>query len=65
MKSGMRMLSITKIFEKCFDCPLHKSEQMNGEFCHNERPYREITDNDTKPFPKWCKAKILGEENVQ
>lgn len=62
MKSEMR--SITKTFEKCWRCPVHHSEQqLGGEWCYNERPYREITKNDTEPFPEWCKAKILGKEN--
>lgn len=63
MENKMRTLSITKIFERCLDCPQHRSEQMNDEFCYNERPYRKIADNDTEPFPEWCKAKILGKED--
>lgn len=48
------MRSITKTFRRCWDCPMHKNEQMNGEFCYNERPYREILPTDTRPFPEWC-----------
>lgn len=55
-KKEIRTIKIESSFERCYDCPMHKSEQPNIETCYNERPYREILDSDTTPFPEWCKA---------
>ena len=58
----MRQLIIQ--FNKCYTCPVHHSEQgFGGEWCYNERPYREIKESDGFPFPVWCKAKEVVKEN--
>ena len=50
-------------FEKCWKCPLHHREQgdFDGDWCYNERPYRQIKDSDAEPFPVWCKLQDYKE----
>ena len=51
-------------FKKCWNCPVHHSEQqLGGEWCYNKRPYRQILDTDTEPFPVWCKLKDYQKES--